>query len=483
VNHLARQVVVFVVVIVSMSAVRRASAQSVAPEPRPTQKGADTPVNASSTSNADFEKRMIELEEQNRRLREDLDRIKEDAAFTQKRVDQVMPITGRLTGYVDFGFFAVQGDGSGIRPDIGNRRFPEYADQVPGTWVFMGDPLSTAVNSRGEPADTGDSRAVAFDAIKNGGKPSFILNAINLSLFAGIGETVTLNGMFDLVPRSRNVSNAEGLFLGDFVDVKLGYAEYIVPTKSIGLSIYAGKFDSVLGREYRSQEAPDRLGVTPSLICRYTCGRPLGLKVRLKVLDDALVLNAAVTNGSHGIEGFPFYNEIDTNKSKTVAGRVSYKFQVGSGVELGASSSYGAQDFQTDDSVAHWHYGFDLHADWNDIDFTAEFVQGRAPGKSEPGAAPCGVAPCLRYKGAYAQVGYRVNNWLIPYVRGDWRDALHQSGASFVYISDLARVTPGIRLELGTSVILKAEYTINRELGRLPQIPNDVFTSSLVVKY
>ena len=30
---------------------------------------------------------------------------------------------------------------------------------------------------------------------------------------------------------------------------------------------------------------------------------------------------------------------------------------------------------------------------------------------------------------------------------------------------------------------MKAEYTLNRELGVLPQFPDDVFTSSLVVTY
>ena len=44
------------------------------------------------------------------------------------------------------------------------------------------------------------------------------------------------------------------------------------------------------------------------------------------------------------------------------------------------------------------------------------------------------------------------------------------------------RVTGGLRLELGAYVILKAEYTYVRELGRVPQFPDDVFTSSLVVK-
>jgi hypothetical protein len=52
-----------------------------------------------------------------------------------------------------------------------------------------------------------------------------------------------------------------------------------------------------------------------------------------------------------------------------------------------------------------------------------------------------------------------------------------------VYISQLVRVTAGLRAELGAHVIVKAECTHDRELGRIPQFPNDVLTTSLVIKY
>ena len=427
--------------------------------------------------------RLKDLEEKNRQLQDDVSRLKDDAAYNQGRVDQLMPLSGRVSGYLDFGFFYVQGNGSGIRPDTGNTRFPEYASTVPGSWVFMGDPLSTAVNARGEPADVADSRAVTFNPIGNGGKASFIANALNVALFAGIGDSLTVNGMFDLVPRVRDVSDAAGHFLGDFVDVKLAYAEYLIATEKVSFTLSAGKFDSVLGREYRSQESPDRLAVTPSLICRYTCGRPLGLKARARASDNSWTVNLAVTNGTSFVEMFPFYGEIDKNNAKTGSGRVSYRLPIGVGLELGASGAYGAQDLQTDDSVAQWHYGFDLHLDWKDIILTGEFVQGKAEGATAPGEVRCGLAPCLKYKGAYGQLGYRLTNWLTPYVRVDWRDALHENGASFVYISDLLRVTPGLHFEFGTNVIVKAEYSLNRELGRIPQFPNDIVTTALVVKY
>jgi len=298
-----------------------------------------------------------------------------------------------------------------------------------------------------------------------------------------VGEHLTVNGLIDFVPRGRDVSNPDGLFLGDYIDVKLAYVEYIVPVESFKLSLFAGKFDSVLGYEYRSQEAPDRLTVTPSLMCRYTCGRPLGLKARAQLFDDAITVNFSVTNGSHTVESFPFYGEIDQNQWKTLATRISSRAPVGAGLEVGISGAVGAQDLQPDDDVMHWHLGMDAHLDWHDVIVTAELMQGEAQGKTEAGGPPCGLTPCLRYKGGYGLVGYRLFNWLTPYGRVDYRNAVHQSGASFVYVSDLLRATGGLRFEIGTHAIVKAEYTHIQELGRIPQFPNDVFTSSMVVRY
>ena len=116
---------------------------------------------------------------------------------------------------------------------------------------------------------------------------------------------------------------------------------------------------------------------------------------------------------------------------------------------------------------------------------TTGTVKGKARGETSAMAdpmAPCDLAPCIRYQGAYGLVGYRLTNVFVPYARVDWRDALHQSGESFVYISQLVRATVGLRAEIGTRVILKAEGTLNRELGRIPQFPNDVVTTSLVIK-
>ena len=59
-----------------------------------------------------------------------------------------------INGYVDFGFFVPMGNnGVGFIEDIGQNTFPQYRNYG---WTFLGDILSTAVNSRGEVADLGN---------------------------------------------------------------------------------------------------------------------------------------------------------------------------------------------------------------------------------------------------------------------------------------------------------------------------------------
>ena len=369
----------------------------------------------------------------------DIADLKEQLAQTQARLTAIekkqgwlAKLSARFSGYLDLGFFVVQGNGSGVRKDIGHGAAPKFGDSVLGSWVLYGDPLATAINSRGEPADIGDSRAIRFDAIHAGGNPSFIVNALNVGIFATLYDGVTLTASLDFVPRDRDITDPRGLFLGDFFDLKLAFLRYEVQLRKVWLSFYAGKFDSILGAEYRTQESPNRIGITPSLICRYTCGKPVGLKAKLGLFERRFELWLAITNGSHQTDLFPFSNETDFNSFKTFAGRLQYRIPFGNeGLELSASGSIGAQDRQSDDNVLQWHYGFAADLQIDDFVATAEFVTGRALGKADtsgPVPLDCGVAACLFYRGAYGQFGWRVTNFLMPYVRVDWRSATHRLG-------------------------------------------------------
>lgn len=456
--------------------------------------------------------KVEDLETENTELREEQELAYEEREALHERVDRTRRSRVSFGGYLDVGMFWVEGNGAGVRHDQGNKIFPQYDGVILDKWVFFGDPLSTAVNARGEPADTGESEAIRFDSIDacggsarscdERGKTSFAVNAVNFTTRIGLGDQLVVFAMADVVPRGRDVSSTDGLFLGDFVDLKLAYMLWRPPIRRFDLELYAGKIDSVFGREYRIQESPNRMEVTPSLICRYTCGRPVGVSARAWVFDRAVSLAASVTNGSSYQESFAFYNEVDRNRAKTAAGRIAYEAPVAH-LELGVSGQIGAQDLQADDRVLQHQFGFDAHLYLRGFELTAEFLQGRARGKSSPileDRMNCGVIPCLFVTGAYGTVGYRALNWLLPFFRADWRDAHHRGGTEFVYISRVVRLSPGVRFEITPNFLIKAQYTANLELGRYQdenqdgenpermrltriRIPNDVLTSAIVAHF
>jgi hypothetical protein len=74
--------------------------------------------------------------------------------------------------------------------------------------------------------------------------------------------------------------------------------------------------------------------------------------------------------------------------------------------------------------------------------------------------------------------------------RGDVRDAdvwlgnaSSLGGGSRLYVTRNWRATGGIRIVVNEHIVAKAEYLHNGEYDGIPQIPDDVFTSSLVLSY
>lgn len=441
------------------------------PEPEPAAEPAtETQPSAAPTT----EELAAQIEDLAAKQRE-LERAERKDTSTREQVKSLMPLSRYINVFIDVGAFAAGGDGSGIRPDIGHVYFPEYAGKIPAQWVFMGDPLSTAVNSLGEPSDTSTSREIEHDTINSEGRPSVIVNAIGLTISRSIGGGVSVSAFATLLPRPDE----------NIVDIELATISYRpIPEKNLLLE--AGKIDSVLGIEYRVQDATRRKGVTPSLICRYTCGRPLG--VRAQLTEGRVTTSATLTNGNNFQQLFERDLMLKSNGLPTASGHVQWMLPVGQGLEIGVSAALGPQDGQSDLSVLQWHYGFDARLlDFHDFDITAEFVHGTQPGATSAMAAaamsaPCDLVACLDYKGAYLLVDRYVTPKIIPYMRIDWRSAVHIKATDFVYESHTLRTTVGAQFEMTSQIIGKLEYTYNRELGGIPQFPDDVITTSLVVK-
>ncbi len=391
-----------------------------------------------------------------------------------------------LGGYADIGFFVPSGNGAGWVQDTGAKRaFPGEADRF--GWVFLGDILAPAINSRGEVADLGDAPGVQrFDGIDSNGAAGFLVNEANLTATAGVADNVVATTSVNFAPRS-----GAHFAAGDVFDVDLAQIEWL-PGVNQRTSIFVGKMESVLGIEYRERKARDRFGITPSLLARYTTGTPIGIKVRSKLgPDDRLVLAGAVTNGSSGTEMFHFYDEVDSNPGKTVSGRASFRLPLPFDLELGLSGLLGPQDRALDSRNPIWFFGVDLLARVGWIDIKGQYLVGGARGETD-----------RRYDERHRPYGLDLNGG--GYLEADWmltpmfgvlgraevRDARVWLGdekgperADRLYLTKSWRGTVGVRVVWNAHMTLKAEYLRNGEYGGVPGIANDVFTSSLVWVY
>ena len=421
-------------------------------------------------------------------LREQIEELQRRLAEQQDLAQRRRPLV-TIDGYVDFGFFGTTGDGSGVIQDLGpaqSRYFPQYAGKY--GWVFLGDLLAPAVNSRGEAADlnsfAGATAVDRVDSIRSHGAPSFIVNEVNLTLRAAVGESALATASVDFMPRS-----GVDFALGDVFEVDTAQLEWM-PGASRRTSIFVGKMDSVLGIEYRERKSSQRFGITPSLIARYTTGTPLGIKVRSKLgANDWLILAAALTNGSSTIEAFHFYDEIDSNVGKTGSARIAVA--PGRRLELGISGEYGAQDHALDSRDPLWFFGADAQAHLGRLELKAQWLIGRGKGETnliyDTPHRPYGLR---LNSGAYLEGDLMVTPRFGLLARGDLRDALvwlgnpdSDVGAERLYVTKQWRATVGARFVPNEHVVLKAEYLHNGEYGGIPQIPDDVLTTSLVLIY
>ncbi|MEM7232746.1 MAG: outer membrane beta-barrel protein [Planctomycetota bacterium] len=419
----------------------------------------------------DLVKRMNALEREKRSLQHQFDALKRDF---DARLSEDGPETGpklQFAGYVDMGFFAPTGNGVGFVRDVGGTQSDSFPD-VP--WVVLGDPWSTVVNSRGEPADTDGSFAVPFDNIDSGGRSSFIINEINLDLFFPLTSNASVSASVDFLPRSGNGGN-----LGDFIDADFAFLRW-EPFEEYDVEVQIGKYASAFGLEYRREESNARTGITPSLIWRYVSGHPLGIKVRSSFFQKQLVANIALNNGSSNIEAFPFGSEIDVNDSKTISGRLSYDFaRLIDDIDIlmvGISGEWGAQVRQSDNEVYQRQAGIDLQIAAGDFELRAEALIGKAPGQGQAGAE------ALDFDGAYLQLSYRFLDTLTPYVRIGYREAEHIA-ETFAYVVDVSRVTVGLNVEFADGITGKFEFLHNMEHGAVPDFDNDLLTASLVLSF
>ncbi|HEY6477225.1 MAG TPA: hypothetical protein VI456_11635 [Polyangia bacterium] len=409
-----------------------------------------------------------------------------------------------ITGYVDVGFAKAQGDGTS---------FPaSFAANPPMYPVdYLVDPFAPAVNSRGEAASVAAPPGTTVGGFLPrtagiGGKPSFLINTADVDLRYTAPELPVmiftrlqvLPRLYDAVPAG-SPNTSEGFPAGEYTRLYLEQAfGKVNPLRNAELSVSLGKFDSVFGIEYLDNEANFRVGVTPSLIARYTTGQSTGVKVfyRYQIIpaSSAISLNVAATNSGTFVEALQGPSRSLTGQP-IVSGRLGYELNLPRvSIKVGGSAEYGPRNDQVATTEApETLLGFDVRVILPTLVLSGEYVHvaEEDAGESLPGV----TVPKLAGTGAYPSITefYAHGFWVqaaeeLPLSIDPFRLTLYaryeQRHAQFPDVpgSEITvdRITGGLNIGIGESLQLKAEYLVNRELDGAPQVPNNVFTSSAV---
>jgi hypothetical protein len=262
----------------------------------------------------------------------------------------------------------------------------------------------------------------------------------------------------------------------------------VAPFDSIELAISVGKFDSVFGIEYLDNQANIRTGITPSLIARYTTGQSLGAKVfyraQIPALWSALSLNVAATTSGTFVEALQPPDASLTGRPVGAA-RLGYELNLPVvQVKLGGSGLYGPRNDQNDPAARQKGLGGDLRVAVAGFYLNAEIVridedQG-GPKTTSQGSFP--VSSGFHARGGYGQLAYAASVDAGPLRKVTLYGRYERRHAWFEGFTPITvdRITAGLRVDLGDSLIVKGEILVNRELAGAPSVPNNVQTTSVV---
>jgi hypothetical protein len=326
------------------------------------------------------------------------------------------------------------------------------------------------VNSQGDAADLGNTfnNLQRDDDIASGGRPTFLVNAVEQAVELA-GERTGAELAVWIEPRSGRLGD-----LGDAVSLDRGFLWWR-PGRDVELR--AGKMESTFGLEWYARRAPERPGITPSLVARYTTGTPVGVAGGASLLEDALEVAVSVTNGGTSTERFGhFTGELDDNGVPTGTARVAVRKPGIPSLAIGASGQVGAQDGLVE-VLPMWQVGADLAIDGEGWYVRAEYLgsdqdQGRA-----------GEVDRLRAHGGYVEAWTYFRPWFAPVVRVDRRVArLELVDVGNAYLTDVLRASVGARFDVTFNLILKVEFLHLWE-RRGDEIDDDVITTSAVFRY
>jgi len=389
------------------------------------------------------------------------------------------PPAFHLNGYVDIGFAHAQGDGTS---------FPAGDMRVPADYGV--DTFAPAVNSRGDVAstDAGGRFVNGFlpRSVGIGGRASPLVNVVDFDLRYNVpAAPLMFFSRLQLLPRFTGTEDETRPLL------QQAFAR-LVPFDSQELALSVGKFDSVVGIEYLDNESNIRIGVTPSLVARYTTGQSLGAKlfyrVQIPAAWSAISLNVAATTSGSFVESLQM-PDVSLTGTPVGSGRLGYelnlpRFQL----KLGGSGVYGPRNDQTDRHVLQRVLDGDLRVAVAGLYLNAEYVRVDEDEGNDQKITSLGVFPLVsafHERGYYAQLAYGLVidagplHKITLYGRYERRHAWFQGFTPLL----VDRITGGLRVDLWESVIVKGEVLINRELEGSPNVPNNVQTLSVVYSF
>jgi hypothetical protein len=385
-----------------------------------------------------------------------------------------------FAGYVDVGFAKAQGDGTSFAP--GDTRIP--AD-------YGVDTFATAVNTRGDVASTNSHGLFVNGFLPHsmniGGRYSFFVNDVVADLkYTPPATPFTLFTRLVALPRFSLDPGADTTHV--IVEQAFGR---VIPFDSLELALAVGKFDSVFGIEYLDNQSNIRTGITPSLVARYTTGQSVGVKLfyrlQLAPIWSALSINMAATNSGTFVDALQT-PDISLTGVPVGSVRVGYELNLPAvQVKAGGSGMYGVRNDQMERGARQQAVGADLRVALYGLYLNAEYVRidEGAGGLKANDSGTFPFSSEFHGRGAYGQLAYALAldagplRKLTPYARYEQRHAWFEG---FTPIT-VERTTGGVRADLWESLIIKAEYLVNRELAGAPKVANNVFTTSVVYSW
>jgi hypothetical protein len=398
-----------------------------------------------------------------------------------------------VTGYVDVGFAKAQGDGTSWPAG--------YAPPTAGAPVdYFVDTFAPAVNSRGEVASNLPPMVGGMPSNVNGflprsagigGKPSFLLNTADVDLrYTAADLPVLVFTRLQLVPRLYGPVLAPGQGPGDNTRLLLEQAfGRIAPLRNAELAISIGKFDSVFGIGYLENQANFRVGVTPSLVARYTTGQSVGAKVfyRVQIIpaSSAVSLNVAATNSGTFVEALQGPSR-SLNGMPVVSARLGYELNLERiSLKVGGSASYGPRNDQTEGNRPKQKLlGIDARLVVPTLTVSGEFVhvnEDEATGMKVTGLDSFPFVGEFYAHGFYVQAAEELPLKIAPF-RITLYGRYERRTAEFEGFTEITvdRITAGLNVGIGDNLMVKGEYLVNRELAGAPTSDNNVFASSVV---